>query len=840
MTRIRLAWSRLGFALRGGVRLNGVKDEGTARSFHLMLACTLAWFLLLLAVAIPLFAVRKTGAALLCSVLAVATLGSLILLRTGRIRAASLFFLSVIWCGAELFSALNGAVKSGVYGLVVLVIVNVGWLLGRSSAIGLAIATLVIATIESLLDYFGHPLPLYFPGSPLGSLMVFAGILLFAVNPILAILDALKQQVADLRETDERFRSLSNLALEGIMIHRRGIILDANLSFARLFGYKPEEIIGRNGPELLLTAESQVLIRQRIERKETGLISVTGVRNDGSTFAAETDSRPVRYRGNDATLVSCHDVTDRIAAAERLRESEEKFRTLFESAGDATFITQDDVLIDCNARALEMFGCQTREHIVGRHPYELSPQMQPNGRGSRECAIEKVTAALAGRPQFFEWMHARLDGTPLPTEVSLNTLQLGTTKLLQGIIRDVSERKRAEEDRKKLQEQLTQAQKMESIGRLAGGVAHDFNNLLTVINGYSRLALGGLTEDHPLRDAVAEIQKAGERAVALTRQLLAFSRKQVLQPCVLDLNRVVQEMRPMLDSLVGEDVEVRVSLDARIGVVHADPHQVEQMIMNLAVNARDAMPGGGRLLIETAGVELDESYSRTHPEVCAGRYIVLAVGDSGHGMDEETRRRIFEPFFTTKPVGHGTGLGLSMVQGIAAQSGGHISVDSEPGRGTTFRIYLPALAGTAAGPATDAGGAGGVALGGSETVLVVEDLAEVREYAVTVLQAHGYRVIPAVDASEALLICAREGGGIHLVLTDIVMPNVSGLELAKELEKRWPHTKVLLMSGYADNVTQANGLLDEHVHFIEKPFSPEELARRVRAVLGRGRAAVDI
>jgi hypothetical protein len=379
---------------------------------------------------------------------------------------------------------------------------------------------------------------------------------------------------------------------------------------------------------------------------------------------------------------------------------------------------------------------------------------------------------------------------------------------------DITERKRTEEEKEKLTAQLVQGQKMESIGRLAGGVAHDFNNLLTVINGYSQLLLAKLSAGDPLRAGLVEISKAGERAAGLTRQLLAFSRKQVLEPRVLDLNQVVEEMRSMLGRVVGEDVEVRVALHAEAGMVHADPHQLEQVLMNVVVNARDAMPGGGKLLIETARV---------------GRYVMLAVSDNGEGMDEPTRRQIFEPFFTTKGVGQGTGLGLSMVQGIVAQSGGYINVYSEPGQGTTFKIYLPAPAETAA----DAGRPAALpALGGKETVLVVEDQAEVRAYAVAVLKAYGYRVIEAENAGVALLLCERDGERIDLVLTDVVMPNVSGRELAHRLEKLQPGIQVLFMSGYTDTVIAHNGVLEEGAEFIRKPFSPEQLAGKIRAVLG--------
>jgi CheY-like chemotaxis protein len=343
------------------------------------------------------------------------------------------------------------------------------------------------------------------------------------------------------------------------------------------------------------------------------------------------------------------------------------------------------------------------------------------------------------------------------------------------------------------------------------------------------MLLARLSPGDPMWDALGEIHSAGERAAGLTRQLLAFGRKQVLQPRVLDLDRVVEGMRPMLGRLLGESVEVHVALGAGNRTVRADAHHLEQVLMNLVVNARDAMPRGGKLSIETGCVERNESYSRSHPEARPGRYVMLAVSDSGVGMDEETRRRIFEPFFTTKEAGKGTGLGLSTVQGIVAQSGGHIEVDSAPGHGTTFRICLPALdeaAADAGRPATPS------AQGGKETVLVVEDQGQVRRYAVTVLREYGYRVMAAESASEALQLCEGERGQIHLVLTDVVMPNVSGRELAERLEKLRPGIKVLFMSGYSDDVIVHHGVLRQGAEFIQKPFRPEELARKVRAVLG--------
>jgi CheY-like chemotaxis protein len=358
-------------------------------------------------------------------------------------------------------------------------------------------------------------------------------------------------------------------------------------------------------------------------------------------------------------------------------------------------------------------------------------------------------------------------------------------------------------------------------------VAHDFNNLLTVINGYSDMILAEVRPGDPLRDSVEEIRNAGERAAGLTRQLLAFSRKQVLEPRKLDVNLVVENMRSMVGRLVGEDIELKVVLSAASGTILADPNQLEQVVMNLVVNVRDAMPGTGRLLIETAHVERDDSFARLHPEARVGHYVMLAVSDTGEGMDEETKKRIFEPFFTTKAIGKGTGLGLAMVQGIVAQSGGYIEVYSEKGSGTTFKIYLPALTDEAAeAPVPTAI----QAQEGTETVLIVEDQAEVRKFAAAVLKKYGYRVIPAENADDALLSCERER--VDLVLTDVVMPHVSGRELADRLEKLQPGIKVLFMSGYTGNVIEHHRVLEQDSHFIQKPFSPEELATKVRSVLG--------
>ena len=642
-----------------------------------------------------------------------------------------------------------------------------------------------------------------------------------------ALLQEHKRAEEALRENAARYDQLAEqsgtIAWE---VDAQGLYTYVSHVSEAVLGYRPDELAGRMhfydlhpevGRAAFKTAGFAVL-----ERKEAFQNLVNAVeRKDGRLVWLSTDGIPLLhadgtlrgYRGSDT------DITGRKRAEEALRESVEKFRGMAEQLVDVLFLTDSEGIVTYVSPSTSRMLGWTPEEIVGRHIIEFLPHEEiPKAMSNLQAMV------VSGQPsQNLALTMKRKDGSALYTELNASVVRKdGAVVGTIGLIRDISERR-------VLEAQLRQAQKMESIGRLAGGVAHDFNNLLTVINGYSQLLLGKLNAADPLRAGLTEIHKAGERAAGLTRQLLAFSRKQVLQPRGLNVNRVVEEMRPMLERLVGEAVEVRVALNAESGVVRADPHQLEQVVMNLVVNARDAMPGGGKLLIETAGVERDESYARLHLEARAGRYVMLAVSDNGVGMDEETRQRIFEPFFTTKGVGQGTGLGLSMVQGIVAQSGGYIDAYSEPGQGTTFKIYLPRVTEAV----TDEGMPEAVpALGGKETVLVVEDQAQVRDYTVAVLKEYGYRVIQAENASEALLFCERERERVDLVLTDVVMPNVSGRELANRLEKLRPGIKVLFMSGYTDNAVMHHGVLEKSAEFIQKPFSPEELAGKVRAVLG--------
>jgi len=416
----------------------------------------------------------------------------------------------------------------------------------------------------------------------------------------------------------------------------------------------------------------------------------------------------------------------------------------------------------------------------------------------------------------------RKDGTRIRVQLSVRASRDkdGHVEFYEAFVHDIT-------TQRQLEAQLAQAQKMEAIGRLAGGVAHDFNNLLTVILSYSELLLEELPKDSSNRDDIGQIRKAAQGASELTRQLLAFSRQQVLEPKIVDLNAAVSGIERLLGRVLREDIQLRCTLSADAGTVRVDPGQLEQVIMNLAVNARDAMPNGGQLTVETANVDLDETYMQAHPLAAPGRYVMLAVTDTGTGMDAVTQARIFEPFFTTKEVGKGTGLGLATVQGIVQQSGGFIWVYSEPNHGTCFKIYLPRVDASVSEVAAVAG----ESIMGTETVLVVEDVEAVRAVTRRMLERYGYRVLEAADGEAAIRLAANSAEHIHLLLTDVVMPNVSGRDLAEVFVKKYPSSKVLFMSGYTDDAIVRHGILQEGIAYLQKPFTPDSLASKVRTVL---------
>jgi PAS domain S-box-containing protein len=526
---------------------------------------------------------------------------------------------------------------------------------------------------------------------------------------------------------------------------------------------------------------------------------------------------------NARTLLHLDD--DRARALETLRTQREHLRLVIETApASIAMFDRDMRYLFVSARWMTDYALGDRP-IIGRSHYEVFPEIPERWKEiHRRCLAGAVERSE-------EDAFPRADGTTdwVRWEIRPWRDERGTIAGIVIFSEVITARKRAELALRQTEEQLRHSQKMEAVGRLAGGIAHDFNNLLTVISGYGEVASESLPSADPARAHIAEILAAAARAANLTHQLLAFSRKQVLSPRVVNLNALVADTERLLRRLIGEDIALAAALSPDLGQVRVDASQVGQILMNLAVNARDAMPNGGRLTLETKNVELDETYAHSHPEVRPGRYVLLAVSDTGVGMDAETRARIFEPFFTTKERGKGTGLGLSTIYGIVKQSDGHIWVYSEPGHGATFKVYFPRV--DAAPEPLPTAPRHDAPLRGHETVLVVEDDDSLRRLVHDVLRRHGYELLAARDGAEALALSGRHAGAIDLMITDVVMPGLGGRELARQLAPLRPAMKVLYVSGYTENAIVHHGQLDAGLEFLPKPFAPEELARKVRAIL---------
>jgi len=506
-----------------------------------------------------------------------------------------------------------------------------------------------------------------------------------------------------------------------------------------------------------------------------------------------------------------------------LRRSEERYRLLFEKNPLPMWVYDVDTLIflAVNIAAEEHYGYSAEEFrtmtIKDIRPAEDAAALEAN---------------LSQTPGMIdvgdEWRHKKKDGSIINVEVTSHALMFDGKKARLVLANDVTKRIQAEEELRKSEEQLKQSLKLESIGRLAGGIAHDFNNMLTAINGYSELTLRRLDENDPLRPNIEEIKKAGERSAELTKQLLAFSRRQMLQSKVLDINQVVSDTVLMLERLIGEDIDLVTVLDSNTANIEADPGQLSLVILNLVVNSRDAMPDGGTITIETKNVFLDDAYARQHVSVKPGPYVMLSIGDTGIGMDAQTQQQIFEPFFTTKEVGKGTGLGLSTVYGIIKQSNGNIWVYSEVDKGTVFKIYLPQIT-ESSSPIEEAKPTDSFL--GTETILVVEDEDMVRNLTVEVLESCGYEVLQARNGIEALDFCKSYKEKIDLLITDIVMPQIGGRELAERMLHEDPSLCVLFTSGYTDDAIVRHGILEEDANFIQKPFNLDDLGKKVSELL---------
>jgi PAS domain S-box-containing protein len=604
-----------------------------------------------------------------------------------------------------------------------------------------------------------------------------------------------------------------------------GHLIFGNRRGEELTGYPAADLIGRSIAELL-TPEGAREAATRMQAVRTGhevesLFETQLVRKDGTMIWVEASLTTLVEHGRPvARLGVARDITRRRVAEAALRESEERFRAMFEQADVGIAFTGDDGrFLRVNPRLCDMLGYTPEELQRSRVQDVTHPD-------DRELNVHLRQPLSPGAPSFTTQTRClRRDGTIMwvTLTVSMARAEPGQPSYAIAIIQDITAQKQ-------LERELLHAQRMDGVGQLAGGMAHDFNNVLTVISGRCHLILSRMAPADPLRRDLEVIQKTSERAASLTRQLLAFSRKQVLRPRVVDFNDLARQATSLLTRLLGENLELSFVPAADAGRVRVDPAQLEQIIVNLAVNARDAMPEGGRLTIETAVVELDSDATARPAALPPGTYALLTVSDNGAGMDSATRARIFEPFFTTKPPGKGTGLGLSTVYGIVKQSGGHISVDSVPGVGTTFRIYLPQ---TGAQLGDAAGREAGVPSSGTETILLVEDEPELRTVTSDVLERLGYTVLKAALPSEALFIAERYPGPIDLLVTDVIMPRMDGRTLAATIAPMRPETRMLFISGYMGETIVQQGVLEPGCELLEKPFTPRVFAAKVREVLDR-------
>ena len=628
-----------------------------------------------------------------------------------------------------------------------------------------------------------------------------------------------------LLQREELFRLISENAADLIaVVDMHGNRIYNSLSYQKVLGYSPEELKRSSSFDQIHPDDREAVRVGAEEALQTGVGSPMEYRirhKDGTWRVLESTASVIRNsKGTPEKLVIVNrDVTERKKAAEALKRSESSFRSVVEDAPYGIYrasLAGEFLLV--NPALQKMLGYETSDELLqanlARDIYTSLPEYQ------------KINDLFLQDPHFkdieLEWK--RKDGNRITVRCSGRPVknESGTMSYLEVFAEDVTEQR-------VLERQLRMAQKMEAIGRLSGGIAHDFNNLLGVIIGYSQVLKKNLGPGNPAFEYAEEIEKASQRAVSLTRQLLAFSRQQVLEPAIVNLNTLVADMEKMLPRLIGEDIELKLVLDSALGQVKADRGQIEQVLMNLAVNARDAMPDGGRLSIQTSNVELDAVYVRQHPGSRPGQYIMLSVTDTGTGIDPEIQGQIFEPFFTTKERDKGTGLGLATVYGVVKQSGGYIAVESEKGKGASFQVYLPRLAQpidvcAESSPAP-------VTVRGWETILLAEDADALRKLAQMFLKENGYQVLAAANGTEALQLARQHAGAIHLLLTDVVMPGMNGRMLAERLAPFHPGMRVLYMSGYTDSFIAGHGVLEAGTHLLHKPFTEETLTRRVRLVL---------
>ena len=762
--------------------------------------------------------------------------------RKGRVRAAAWTLVLGGTLLAAVYVFLSGGVRSPGCLFQIVLIQEATLLLGRRGALAASLPTLALDLAYVVAAALGHPPPTIFPIPAPVSWCIVLGACAFAAPPLDyflgrlgGALDVARRELARRREVEEAlseretaYRTLFEQSPFSVALtDGDGKYVDVNENFCLHAGLARSQVIGKTALDLGQVDQQQYERLRQAIRQGSGSIQqheATFETADGSLTHALISARAIEMRGQRYVLATVNYITERVQAEAALRESEARYRRIVDTTNEGIWSMDEQGTTNfVNRRMAEMLG-YAPEEMIGQSLFSfVFPEDIP-------LFEQRVAALERGEASVIEKRFRHRGGAEVLTLASSTPImdEEGQFKGAFVMLVDITAQKRDQAEREELRQQLEHSQKLESIGRLAGGVAHDFNNLLTVINGYSDMLIKDLPEGDPQRQAIEEIRDAGERAAALTKQLLTFGRRQIGQPRPLELNALISGAERMLQRLIGEDILLETDLDPTLDLVMADPGQMNQVLLNLSVNARDAMPDGGRLFLGTANTRFD---AENAPPGCQpGAYVKLTVADTGTGMDEETIEHLFEPFFTTKPSGHGTGLGLATVYGIVEQSRGSIRVHSEPGKGCRFEILLPRTE----GPAEQ------VSLSAldlpqrqrSLTVLVVEDQDAVRRLASHALRSCGYHVLEAASGDEALRLADAVEGGCQLVVTDVVMPGMSGKTLAEKLHARWPDIKVLFMSGYPNEVILRHGVMDGAVNYLGKPFTPSELAAKVRDVMG--------
>ena len=636
-----------------------------------------------------------------------------------------------------------------------------------------------------------------------------------------------KQTEKRLRESEKKFRTFFETTNDAVFVHligpndTPGHFIEANAIACKRLGYTREELL-RLTPVEIGSSELKTDPRKKtaeLKKHGTLLFETVHVSKEGRQIPVESHLRRFKFKGQQAVLSISRDITERKQTEKRLRESEARFKALHNASFGGIAIHGNGLIHECNKSLAEISGYSLDE-LIGMDVLSLISEE------TRDTASQNIAA---GYEKPYEVTGIRKNGEMYPLRLEARSIPYKGKNVRVVEFRDITERKRAEEEKEILEEQLRQAQKMDSVGRLAGGVAHDFNNMLGVILGHVEMAMDDLPPTHPIHADLQEIRAAAERSAELTRQLLAFARKQVVDPKVLNLNRAVESMLSMLRRLIGENIDLDWRPGRDLWTIKVDPAQIDQILANLCINARDAIADVGKLTIETGTARFDDAYCAMHADFVPGEYVLLGVSDDGRGMAKDVAVNIFEPFFTTKAVGEGSGLGLAMVYGIVKQNNGFINVSSAPGKGTTIKIYLPRHLGPAR-LVQNARPAASDRLD-NETILLVEDEPAILNMTRQMLRRLGYTVVAAATPDEAIRMARDSAGKISLLMTDVVMPEMNGRDLASTLLSRYPDLKRLFMSGHTANVIAHHGVLEKGVHFIQKPFSKKDLAAKLNEVL---------